>query len=225
MAKKFCDQCGQELDESAQFCHSCGAKTSPIEKETVGAKIDKVIDKTKSNGNGSFDVRILLVAAIALLAVLILAFALGGNGIGFGSDAVDVTSVGLDHKYFYATTLSGGTSDERPITGIIKFSFMPKEYLEMVTGIGLRNIEITYKNGQKQDEGSGTFSQYYNNYNPHQEYSYSMNYVVNLYPKADDNIVAYFDTTHIKADIVINTTDEVNRVIGHIDSDVVPPSK
>ena len=52
-----------------------------------------------------------------------------------------------------------------------------------------------------------------------------MNYVVNLYTKADDNIAAYFKTNHIKADIVINTTDETNKVIGHIDHDVVPPSK
>ena len=57
------------------------------------------------------------------------------------------------------------------------------------------------------------------------EYSFSMGYVVNLYDNADDNIDAYFKTTHIKADIVINTTDETNKVIGHIDSDVVPPSK
>ena len=52
-----------------------------------------------------------------------------------------------------------------------------------------------------------------------------MNYVVKLYTKADDNIDAYYKTNHIKADIVVNTTSETNKVIGHINQDVVPPSK
>ena len=142
-----------------------------------------------------------------------------------GSNAVDVTSVSLDHKYFYANVVSSGTVDERPITGIIKFSFMPKEYLERVTGIGLKNIEITYSDGQTQKVGSGVFNGHENIYNPHQEYSYSMNYVVKLYTKADDNIDAYYKTNHVKADIVVNTTSETNKVIGHINQDVVPPSK
>ena len=50
-------------------------------------------------------------------------------------------------------------------------------------------------------------------------------YVVNLHTKAEDNIDAYFKTNHIKADIVINTTEDINKLIGHIDQDVVPPSK
>lgn len=224
MAKKFCDQCGHKMDISAQFCPSCGAKAQSVEKETVGQKVDRVIDKTKSNSKESPSIAVILVIAIAILAILLLVFAFSG-GNGLGNDLVDVTSVGLDHKYFYATTLSGGTSDERPIKGTIKFSFMPKEYLERVTGVGLQNIEITYSDGQKQNAGSGVFDEYYNIYNPHQEYSFSMNYVVDLYPKADDNINAFFKTSHIKADIVINTTDETNKVIGHINHDVVPPSK
>lgn len=223
MAKKYCDQCGQKLDMSAQFCSACGAEVSMIEPETVGEKVDKVIDKAKSADEGFFNIKILLIAVVALLVVLILIFALSSGGLG--SDAVDVTSVSLDHKYFYANVVSSGSVDERPIKGIIEFSFMPNEYLERVTGIGLRNIEITYSDGQTQQVGSGVFNGYENIYNPHQEYSYSMNYVVNLYTNADDNIAAYFNTTHIKADIVINTTDEVNKVIGRIDNDVVPPSK
>lgn len=225
MSKKFCNQCGQELAGDAQFCPSCGAKADSLEKETVGAKVDKVIDKAKSDNGGLFNIKILLGAVIALLVILILVFAFSG-GVSLGSDLVDVTSVSLNHKYFYATSnFGGGTDDERPIKGIIEFSFMPKEYLKRVTGIGLQNIEITYADGQTQDVGSGVFNQYHNVYDSHQEYSYSMNYIVDLYPKADDNINAYFDTTHVKADIVINTTDETNKVIGHIDSDVVPPSK
>ncbi|MER2013446.1 MAG: hypothetical protein ABS871_02265 [Methanobrevibacter sp.] len=212
------------MDISAQFCPSCGVKAQSVEKETVGQKVDRVIDKTKSNSKESPSIAVILVIAIAILAILLLVFAFSG-GNGLGNDLVDVTSVGLDHKYFYATTLSGGTSDERPIKGTIKFSFMPKEYFERVTGVGLQNIEITYSDGQKQNAGSGVFDEYYNIYNPHQEYSFSMNYVVDLYPKADDNINAFFKTSHIKADIVINTTDETNKVIGHINHDVVPPSK
>ena len=223
MAKKYCDQCGKELDISAQFCSACGAEVSLVEQETIGNKVDKVIDKTKSTAGSSPNLKFILVGVIAVLIVLILVFAFSGSGIG--SDAVDVTSVSLDHKYFYATTVSGGTVDERPIKGIIEFSFMPTEYLERVTGIGLQNIEITYEDGQTQQAGSGVFNGHENIYNPHQEYSYSMNYVVNLHSKADDNIDAYFKTSHIKADIVVNTTDETNKVIGHIDNDVVPPSK
>ena len=128
MDKKYCDQCGQELDVSAQFCSSCGAKTSSLEKETVGAKVDKIIDKTKSNSGGIFNVKLLLAGIIVLLVILILVFAFsGGNNISLGSDAVDVTSVTLDHKYFYATTVSGGTSDNRPIKGIIKFTGLDQQ--------------------------------------------------------------------------------------------------
>ena len=223
MAKKYCDQCGKQLDISAQFCSECGAKVSMVEKETVGAKVDKIIDKTKSTTGSSSNIKLLLAGVIALLVILILVFAFSGSGLG--ADLVDVTSVNLDHKYFYANTVSGGTLDERPIKGIIEFSFMPTEYIERVTGIGLQNIEITYSDGQTQQVGSGAFDGHENIYNPHQEYSFSMGYVVNLYDNADDNIDAYFKTTHIKADIVVNTTDETNKVIGHIDNDVVPPSK
>lgn len=223
MDKKYCDQCGQELDIGAKFCSSCGAESPSIEKETIGTKIDKVIDKTKSNNNSLFDVKILGLGIIALLVIVVLAFTFS-NGIGIGSNAVDVTSVGLDHKYFNAAVFTGDY-DERPIKGILEFNFMPNEYLERVTGIGLQNMEITYADGQKQNVGSGVFEEHYNTYEPNQEYSFSMEYVVDLYTKADDNINAYFNTTHIKADIVINTTDQTNKVIGHIDNDVTPPSK
>lgn len=223
MAKKYCDQCGKELDISAQFCSACGAEVLSVEHETVGNKVDKIIDKTKSATDNSPNLKFILIGVITVLIVLILVFAFSGSGIG--SDAVDVTSVSLNHKYFYATTVSGGTVDERPIKGIIEFSFMPTEYLERVTGIGLQNIEITYSDGHTQQAGSGVFNGHENIYNPHQEYSYSMNYVVNVHSKAEDNIDAYFKTSHIKADIVVNTTDETNKVIGHIDNDVVPPSK
>ena len=37
-----------------------------------------------------------------------------------------------------------------------------------------------------------------------------------------ENIDEYYAINHIKADIVINTTDETNKVIGHIDEDIVP---
>lgn len=223
MAKKYCDQCGRELDISAQFCSGCGAKVSAVETETVGAKVDRIIDKTKSKTNGQSNIKILIIAVIALFAVLVLVVAFSGGILGH--DLVDVTSVSLDHQYFYANVVSSGTVDERPIKGTIEFSFMPTEYLERVTSIGLRNVEVTYDGGQTQQAGSGVFNTHKNIYNPHQEYSYSMNYVVDLYTKADDNIDAYFKTTHVKADIVINTTSETNKVIGHIDHDVVPPSK
>ena len=151
MDKKYCDQCGQELNISAQFCSACGASVPSVEKETVGNKVDKIIDKTKSGAGGSSNVKFILIGIIAVLAVLILVFAFSAGVIC--SDAVDVTSLSLDHKYFYANVVSSGTVDERPITGIIKFSFMPKEYLERVTGIGLKNIEISYSDGQTQSSG------------------------------------------------------------------------
>ena len=142
MDKKFCDQCGQELSVSAQFCSACGASVPSVEKETVGNKVDKIIDKTKTSAGGSSNIKFIIIGVIAVLAVLILVFAFSAGVIG--SDAVDVTSLSLDHKYFYANTVSGATVDERPIKGTIKFSFMPKEYIERVTGIGLKNIEVTY---------------------------------------------------------------------------------
>ena len=231
MDKRFCDQCGKEMDASAQFCPSCGASVHYSEKETVGTKVDNFIDKVKTDNSGLFNVKILLLGVIVLLLILILIVAFsggnngGGGGFNFGSDIVDVTSVSLSHQYFYANVVSSGAVDERPIKGTVEFTFMPTEYIERVTSIGLQNLEITYSDGQVQKAGSGTFNTHENIYNPHQEYSYNMNYVVDLYTKAEQNIDAYFKTTHIKADIVINTTDETNKVIGHIDNDVVPPSK
>ena len=224
MDKKYCDQCGKELDVSAQFCNSCGAPVSygGQSKKTVGAKLDDIIDSAKSDKSGLLNVKVLLVAVIVLLAIVILFLVFSS---GFASDLVDVTGVSLNHKYFYATTTSGQTSDQRPIKGTIEFSFMPTEYLDRVTGIGLQNIQITYSDGQVQNAGYGVFNSHENVYNPHQEYSYNMNYVVDLYSSADDNINAYFQTTHVKAEIIINTTSETNKVVGHIDSDVVPPSK
>ena len=223
MAKKYCDQCGKELDISAKFCPYCGSEVLSVEPKTVGNKVDKIIDKTKSATSNSSNIKFVLIGIIAILIIFIFVFIFAGNGIG--SNMVDVTSVSLDHKYFYANTVSEGTVDERPIKGIIKFSFMPTQYLERVTSIGLKNIEINYYDGQIQKVGSSFFNSHENVYNPHQEYSYSMNYEVNLHSNADDNIDAYFKTKHIKADIVINTTDETNKIIGHIDNDVVPPSK
>lgn len=223
MAKKYCDQCGKELDISAQFCSACGNEVLSVEHETVGNKVDRIIDKTTSTAGGSRNIKLIIIGIIALIAVLILIFAF--SGVGIGSDAVDVINVNLDHKYFYANVVSSGTVDERPIKGIIEFSFMPTQYLERVTSIGLQNVEISYSDGQTQQVGPAVFNGHENIYNPHQKYSYSMNYVVNLHTKADDNIDAYFKTNHIKADIVVNTTDETNKVIGHIDNDVVPPSK
>ena len=227
MEKKYCDQCGKELDASAQFCHACGASVSYTheESETVGAKLDGIIDKVKSDNGSLLNIKTLVAVVFVLIVILLVVVALTGGGLNLGSALVDVTDVTLSHKYFYATTTSGQSSDERPIKGTIEFTFMPKDYIERVTGIGLRNIVITYDDGQTQNAGYGVFNGHENVYSPNREYSYNMNYVVDLYPSADDNINQYFRTTHVKAEIVVNTTSETNKVIGYIDSDVVPPSK
>ena len=91
MDKKYCDQCGQELNISAQFCSACGASVPSVEKETVGNKVDKIIDKTKSGAGGSSNVKFILIGIIAVLAVLILVFAFSA-GVSAGAASASSAS-------------------------------------------------------------------------------------------------------------------------------------
>lgn len=216
---KFCGYCGKELGNDENFCSNCGKSVVKSQNPNNNQNLNTSDDFFTKN-NKYF----MILIPIAAVLFIVMAVVIFSGGI-IGSDLVDVTSVTLDHKYFYATSVSGGTLEERPIKGILKFSFMPKENIDRVTGIGLQNVKFTYANGQMEDGKSCVFNSHENVYVSGLEYSYSFIYQVQLYKLAEDNIHAYFDTTHVSGDIVVNTTSDINKVIGHIDKDVVPPSK
>lgn len=216
---KFCGYCGNKLENDENFCSNCGKSVVKSQNPNTNQNLNKTEDFFTKN-NKYFMILIPIVAVL----FIIMAVVIFSGGI-IGSDLVDVTSVTLDHKYFYANSVSGGTIEERPIKGILDFSFMPKENIDRVTGIGLQNVKFTYANGQTEAGKSCVFNSHENVYISGLEYSYSFIYQVQLYKLAEDNIRAYFDTTHVSGDIVVNTTSDINKVIGHIDKDVVPPSK
>lgn len=80
-----------------------------------------------------------------------------------------------------------------------------------------KNIEITYSRWLNTKSRVRSFQWVWEYLQPSSEIFIFNDYVVNLHTKAEDNIDAYFKTNHIKADIVINTTEDINKLIGHID--------
>lgn len=103
-------------------------------------------------------------------------------------------------------------------TAVTQFSIMPKEDIARVTGLSLENVEVFFENGDKENWGSY-------DYEPDDFYIRDVNYDFQFTADLNNSaktIEEYYNVTHIKADIVIDTTDESNKVIGHLDEDIVP---
>lgn len=118
----------------------------------------------------------------------------------------------------YLNTGSTNHQDYQVGKAIIKFSLMPKETITRVTGLKVTNIEVSFDNGEKENWGTCT-------YEPNSYYDKDTNYDFSISKVLEGNgktVEDYYKITHIKADIVMDTTDNTNVVIGHINSDVTP---
>lgn len=101
---------------------------------------------------------------------------------------------------------------------LIKFSLMPRETITRMTSLSVSNIEVVFENGETENWGSYKF-------NPNDYYLQDNNYrfsITHTLGKTGENIDKYYSISHIKADIVMNTTDKTNVVIGHINEDITP---
>lgn len=115
----------------------------------------------------------------------------------------------------------------------ITIELIPKENIEHIRSMELQNIEIQYDNGTKVQLKNDAFTydssdldnSYFDTLNSlNKDYDYLFTYKspVSHYDAnhVDNNPNAPYKITHIKGDIVVNTTTEDNRVIGHLDSDI-----
>lgn len=136
-------------------------------------------------------------------------------------------------QYKLELQLSGMTEDEWPKylnagsinhrdsqvgKAITKFSLMPKETITRVTGLKLANVEVSLDGGKTENWGTFTFE-------TKDAYIKDMNYdfsISKILGEKGENIDEYYKITHIKGDIVINTTEKTNLVIGHLNEDVKP---
>lgn len=222
---KFCPNCGNELDENSEFCSNCGNKLNDTSNNDT--KQEKQVTPKNFNFNTIMEnsklIIIAIVAIIAFLGIISLA------GL-FGNDIVDVTSIEMSVSYS-DTPFGGAISSARTMNGldtnyrdyqvgtaVTKFSLMPRETITRITGLALYNTEVTLENGKTEKWGNFKF-------NPKDMYIRDTNYdfrISKTLGETGENIDQYYTISHIKADIVINTTDAKNKVIGHINEDITP---
>lgn len=91
MGKRFCSECGKEMDENEKFCRACGAPVDSADKndETVGQKVDNSIADVKNkiaskNTNSKLNIKI-IAPIVAIIVIIFLAWcvmsAFGGHDI------------------------------------------------------------------------------------------------------------------------------------------------
>lgn len=118
----------------------------------------------------------------------------------------------------YGSSSGTNHTDYQVGMAVTKFSLMPRETITRVTGLAVTNIEVSLENGETENWGTYTF-------NPKDLYLQDTNYKFSISKTLEDSdksIEDYYTISHIKADIVMNTTDETNVVIGHINEDITP---
>ena len=100
MSKKFCDQCGVEMDVSAKFCASCGAKVDDVvsNDKTATVKVDKAKNDSKNMGfdfsNLNF-ANILKFGVVGLIIALIIGIIFLNLTWGTISTSIYYTDTGL----------------------------------------------------------------------------------------------------------------------------------
>lgn len=218
----FCPNCGNKIDNDSEFCSNCGEK---IKNQSQQPK-----DNTNTNTNNNFINNILSNPKLIILPIIVIVLLISICSLTgvFNNDIVDVTSIEMSVGY-YDTPFGGAIEsakypsntnhqDYQVGSAITKFSFMPKETITRVTGLVVTNIEVTLKNGQTEKWGNAEF-------NPNDKYFKDTNYdfkITHQLKGMGKNIDEYYSISHIKADIVMNTTDKQNVVIGHINEDITP---
>lgn len=125
-------------------------------------------------------------------------------------------------KYWNYSDTSSKNNGGSSFFGVLYFSIIPKETISNVNELRLDNVEITYNDGQTQKLGNIIYSQY-NAYMPGNQYDFKYSYDIdNSHLKGNEQLTDLLVPVHIKGDIVVNTLNEKNKVIGHIDYDVTP---
>ena len=118
----------------------------------------------------------------------------------------------------YVSSPSTNHQDYQVGQAVTKFSLMPKETITRVTGLVVANVEVTLENGKTENWGNYKFK-------PKDMYLQDTNYKFSMtrtLKNTGENIEEYYSISHIKADIIMNTTDRQNVVIGHINKDITP---
>lgn len=131
---------------------------------------------------------------------------------------MDMGGMSEAEMYKYANYTMKDHTAYQAVVSVVKFSLMPRETINRVTGISLKNIEVSFDGGGSENWGSFKFD-------PKTSYLKDNNYKFSITKTLEDkSIEEYYKINHIKADIVINTTDEKNKVVGHINQDITPKS-
>ncbi len=132
------------------------------------------------------------------------------------------TSEGSSHVGYSLDSENEEIPDYDITLGIL-INFKPKEDIKDITAIRLENLEVTYQDGSVQPVGNFSFNEedVYPILEKDQNYSIPCQYVLdqNLWNESI-KLIDFYGNGHVKADMVINTTSETNKVIGHIDDDV-----
>ena len=210
MGKIYCTECGAELNESSAFCSKCGNPIDSDEKSNAKSNSINTNDLTNNIQNTILNKPIIIILGVVILLLIVGIFALMGSS---GGDLVDVIDVIYETKIDYGDTPFGGISSS-PTAGsyysAVAFKIIPKETITGINAVRLENFKITYENGETEDLGTITF----NNKNTYlQGKQYTFTYHYNL----DEDV--YGQNVHIKGDIVVDTLDQKNKVIGHLDYD------
>ena len=161
-----------------------------------------------------------LILLIVCLTVA-LSFSVVAAGGLFGGDDVTVKDVKLD--FFWGNVSANPSRDIMCNVYKINFEFVSNVNLDHIKSIKLRNVEVTFDGKvhkyndcvleyDKDKANNGDFK-YLNSFLKDDYYIFTV--------KLKDT--KFYDSnsiSHIKADIVVNTTTQDNIVIGHIDDDI-----
>lgn len=239
----FCSKCGAsvESDDVNGAKTNTSANTNNSTNETVNNLVNTILKEPKI---------IILLVVVFLLIVGIFALMGSGSdlvdvtevvfetGIHYGDtpfggaieSAATMYADEQQEKVFEETgkTLSekeyqdlqdkyikehGGTTNDNAgeYVAAVAFKIIPKETISGVNSFKLNNFKVTYENGVTEDLGSITFNNK-NTYLANNEYGFHYKYYTNEDVRNQK--------VHISADIVIDTLNEQNKVIGHLDYDV-----
>lgn len=221
MGKIYCTECGTQIDDTATFCSKCGTKVNDSPNKSKTSDLSNTDNSVNNLLNNILNEPKIIILCVVVLLLLVGIFALMGGGnndannadVGnnggnivsnsVNNDLVDVTEVIYEINHVYGSNQDG-------YLAAVAFKIVPKETISGVNSFKVNNFKVTYENGQTDDLGTVTFKNR-NAYLQNKEYSLHHNYQVN------QNV--YKQKVHVSGDIVVDTLDEQNKVIGRLDFD------
>lgn len=205
---KICNNCGAENNDEDMFCNQCGG---PLNK-----------DETTNNetSDRKFNLK-LIIPVIAIVLVAIVGFTMmNGGGMGmFGGNDVTVKNVKI--QYFWGNV--NPSNDKMYNMYQIGFEFVSNVNMNHIKSIELHNVEVTFDGKIQKFNNCGLDYDKDLANNGDFKYLNSMlkdDYYIFNFKLKDKNFHDSNSISHIKADIVVNTTTQDNIVIGHIDDDI-----